>query len=90
MTDNTPQEERKEIEKAFDLYDEILEEASFHEQAAKDHIGDFIRERRNKMGLSLRKVAGSMEISAMHLSDIERGNKSPSWILRKKIINYFK
>lgn len=42
-----------------------------------DHaaIGKELRHRRQQLGLSLRNVAKRMRVSAMYLSDLERGNR---------------
>lgn len=42
------------------------------------HVGAFIREQRNSVGLSLRKLASMAGVSNPYLSQIERGLRRPS------------
>ena len=39
-------------------------------------FGAFLRERREELGLSVRELAKNLGISAVYLSDIERGNRN--------------
>ena len=41
-------------------------------------VGDFIREQRNQVGMSLRKLAQAAGVSNPYLSQIERGLRRPS------------
>ena len=41
-------------------------------------VGDFIREQRNQVGMSLRKLAKAAGVSNPYLSQIERGLRRPS------------
>ena len=41
----------------------------------RDVFGDYVRQRRNELNLSLRYVAQELEITPAYLSDIEQGNR---------------
>ncbi|NLV51288.1 MAG: helix-turn-helix domain-containing protein [Clostridiales bacterium] len=41
-------------------------------------LGSFIRERRERLGKTLRGLAAELEIAAPYLHDIEKGNRTPS------------
>lgn len=40
-----------------------------------ENLGEFISQKRRKLGLSLRKLASDSDISATYLSDIENGRR---------------
>ena len=40
-------------------------------------FGDFLREKRNSRGISLRKLASLLDFSATHISDIENNRRLP-------------
>ena len=44
---------------------------------AKKHFGQFVRDRRTAKGLSLRKFAELVGVSATYLSQVEQGNCDP-------------
>lgn len=52
----------------------LLQCKNMHRDESK-RIGGFARTARKEAGLSLRELARRMEISAIHLSDLERGNR---------------
>ncbi len=50
----------------------------------KDTFGEFIRDRRDELGLSVRKMAENLGMTPVYLSDIERGNRhAPTKFLEK-------
>ena len=51
-------------------------------------FGTEIRRMRERAGLSLRQLAVRLEISAAHLSDIERNNRRPSAPLLERIADH--
>lgn len=54
-------------------------------EAAEVQVGYAIRETRRKKKISLRELARRLGISPMYLSDIERGNRFPSYDTMEKI-----
>lgn len=53
-------------------------------------LGDFIREERDNLDISLRELAGRLKISPPFLSDIELGRRFPSEDTLKAIAEQFK
>jgi transcriptional regulator with XRE-family HTH domain len=51
-------------------------------------LGSFIRERRERLGKTLRGLAAELEIAAPYLHDIEKGNRTPSEKLLPAFIKY--
>ncbi|MDU2598237.1 MULTISPECIES: helix-turn-helix domain-containing protein [Anaerococcus] len=49
-------------------------------------FGKFLEKRRKKLGLTLRGLAGELEIAPAYLSDIEKGRRNPSDDKLKAII----
>lgn len=43
----------------------------------KQSFGSFVRARRESLGISLRSVAGEIDMAPAYLSDIEKGNRWP-------------
>jgi transcriptional regulator with XRE-family HTH domain len=53
-------------------------------------LGDFIRQKRDELDISLRELARQTGITAPFLSDIELGRRNPSETVLAKIAEYFK
>ena len=51
-------------------------------------LGSFIREKRERLGKTLRGLAAELEIAAPYLHDIEKGNRTPSEKLLPAFIKY--
>ena len=49
------------------------------------HVGDFIREQRQRANLSLRRLAQRADVSNPYLSQIERGIRKPSAEILKRL-----
>ena len=39
-------------------------------------FGQFVRQRREELGMSVRNLAGELELTPAYISDIEKGNRS--------------
>ncbi len=48
-------------------------------------VGEWIREARQKRGLSLRALGSLVRVSATHLSDIENGHRHPGMKLANRL-----
>lgn len=56
----------------------------------KLNFGQFLENRRKKLGLTLRGLAGELDIAPAYLSDIEKGRRNPSDEKLKAIIKALK
>lgn len=52
-------------------------------------LGEYLSDLRQTKGVSLAKMGAALDVSANHLSEIERGRKSPSDTLIRSIAIYF-
>ncbi|BCP55802.1 transcriptional regulator [Kaistia sp. 32K] len=53
-------------------------------------FGQRLREMREERGLSLKDMAGKLQVSSSYLSALEHGKRgSPSWFMVQRIIAYF-
>lgn len=52
-------------------------------------IGDVLRDKRVRLGKGLRQMAGLLEITPPHLTDIEKGRRTPSEQLLVRICNLY-
>ena len=66
-------------------------ELSFNEKITnRDKFGAYVKNRREKLGISLRDLALQLNVSPAYISDIERGNRPAPYAYLEQIIDILK
>lgn len=50
-------------------------------------VGDFLKEKRNQKGYSLRELGNLADVNHSHISDVEKGSKEPTLKWMMKVVN---